>query len=570
MLAIEQRARAEAHRQTVERARILGGLGPRSELPPDPNQAHVLPPMAPGFQPYVGPGFQPPLQFQNHPPGEIPASVRNLITQERNRMNEVRLAAGRERDQMGRSQDTEMFQQTSSGRASPSIQPLPEHTTTHTRHHIGPNGERWQVTVNETTSFVGQQPHHNIHHHVPHNPANPVENLQSILRNADRILAARNLQNNMQQIAATGQPIMANSASLGHQQPGNNQGSASAAVPTLTTSTNSPAPSMPSTQPPNANIHGVAGATLIPANPGSIDPMVYLLSSPQGPRALLLSNSETFYTPRQPSRRRQNASPNNNQPQTPDARVNAAREMRDRMAQYQNELNARNLNGQNNQAIPAQPVAANAHVNAGAAAQRGPMIWLVVRLAVFVWFFTSGNSSWTRFLLMSALAVGVFVYNTGLLNGVAEQVWGPIRRHVEALIPLAGPVPPPPAAQNQPVEDGAAPARRPGEPDPAVVAARLIEQHRAANAGWLMTQIRRAEHAALLFLASLVPGVGERHIAAREAETAAALAERQRQIDAEAMATAAAQNEASAAENEDQQNSPQADEGQDVPPLVEV
>jgi hypothetical protein len=61
----------------------------------------------------------------------------------------------------------------------------------------------------------------------------------------------------------------------------------------------------------------------------------------------------------------------------------------------------------------------------------------------------------------------------------------------------------------------------------------LIEQRRQANnGGWLIAQIRRAEHSLLLFLASLVPGVGERHIAAREAEANAAEAERQRQIEA--------------------------------------
>ena len=76
--------------------------------------------------------------------------------------------------------------------------------------------------------------------------------------------------------------------------------------------------------------------------------------------------------------------------------------------------------------------------------------------------------------------------------------------------------------------------RRHGELDEAEVATRLLEQRRRADGGWLLTQIRRAEHAALLFVASLVPGVGERHIAAREAEANAAEAERQRQIEAAA------------------------------------
>jgi hypothetical protein len=81
--------------------------------------------------------------------------------------------------------------------------------------------------------------------------------------------------------------------------------------------------------------------------------------------------------------------------------------------------------------------------------------------------------------------------------------------------------------------------RRPGELDPAQVAAHLLERHRQANAGWLTTQIRRAEHSLLLFLASLVPGVGEAHVRAREQENAAIEEARQRQVAAAEAATAA-------------------------------
>ena len=192
------------------------------------------------------------------------------------------------------------------------------------------------------------------------------------------------------------------------------------------------------------------------------------------------------------------------------------------------------------------------HGNPGAgalAAQIWPTLWLIVRLAGFVWFFTSGNTSWSRWLMIVGLAIIVFIVNMGLFNGVAEEVWGPIRRHLENLIPLAGP-PRGDARAPAAAEAGVNQTRAPqGEPDPAQAAARLLEQRRQANGGWLMTQIRRAEHAMLLFLASLVPGVGERHIAAREAETAAAEAERQRaeeerqrQTDAAAAAEAALEN----------------------------
>lgn len=76
--------------------------------------------------------------------------------------------------------------------------------------------------------------------------------------------------------------------------------------------------------------------------------------------------------------------------------------------------------------------------------------------------------------------------------------------------------------------------RRAPEPDPAEAAARILAQRRQ-NPGWVFTQLRRAEHATVLFLASLIPGVGERHIAAREAEAT----ERQRQIEAAAAADTA-------------------------------
>jgi hypothetical protein len=51
---------------------------------------------------------------------------------------------------------------------------------------------------------------------------------------------------------------------------------------------------------------------------------------------------------------------------------------------------------------------------------------------------------------------------------------------------------------------------------PEEVAARLLEQRRGQDRGWLGAQARRIEHGALLFLASIVPGVSERIIAARE------------------------------------------------------
>jgi hypothetical protein len=181
------------------------------------------------------------------------------------------------------------------------------------------------------------------------------------------------------------------------------------------------------------------------------------------------------------------------------------------------------------------------------AAQLAPHIWLVVRLIGFVWFFTSGNPSWWRFCMITGLSVVFFFINTGLID------WAPIRRHLENLIPLAMPaVNPEGAAAGEPAAAGAGAGTgaRAGELDPQLVAQRLIEQRQRQNAGWFMSQVRRVEHATLLFLASLWPGVGERHVAAREEEDNT---RRRREEDAEAervAAEAAAQEAAQEAAGE--------------------
>ena len=135
--------------------------------------------------------------------------------------------------------------------------------------------------------------------------------------------------------------------------------------------------------------------------------------------------------------------------------------------------------------------------------------------------------------MITGLSVVFFFINTGLVN------WAPIRRHLENLIPLALPVANPEGAGAAPPAAAGAGAGTDGgtrELDPQRVAQRLMEQRQRQNAGWFMSQVRRVEHATLLFLASLWPGVGERHVAAREEEDQA---RRRREEVAEAERVAA-------------------------------
>lgn len=111
---------------------------------------------------------------------------------------------------------------------------------------------------------------------------------------------------------------------------------------------------------------------------------------------------------------------------------------------------------------------------------------------------------------------------------------------------------------------------RHAEPDPAQTAARLVPQRRGADDGWFRGHVRRVERASLLFLASIAPGVAERHIANLEAEARRVAREQREAEEAAANAASAAAAAASAAaSNEEgggqQENEGQAQDGEDRP-----
>lgn len=170
-----------------------------------------------------------------------------------------------------------------------------------------------------------------------------------------------------------------------------------------------------------------------------------------------------------------------------------------------------------------------------------PHLWLLIRLGLFVWWFTSSDTSWTRWFTIMSIATAVFLINTGLLNGVANNIFNPVRQHLDGLIPLApggnanreaGGNNPPAAGQAAAGgggdNDGERQAGQRGGPDPAQAAARLMAQRQQQNANWFVDQVRRLERAGLLFLASIAPGVAERHIAALEAQEQAERERRER------------------------------------------
>jgi hypothetical protein len=584
---ISQRLQA-LQRETVRLQQEMGNIEQRSR---------ALVSAHPGFF-NAGP---PPPQLP-----QIPQALQHLLQQGQ---NERASADGRHGVPSSGNETSagSVHRQTGSGRASPNIH-RPDHTTTYNREGIGPNGERWQVTVNESSSTfqIPQHPPFRQHDHPQVPGTNPaLDTLQALARTTDRLFAnqrtqpSQNVQhgsgggasNPVPSLATAGQ---ASQAQFPRVQPANSSNGAPAAVDSsLPPQIFNPVFNPYSVVRNSAPLLSLANDTrgFINDPPRSSEPMVYILSSPQGPQALLLHNSETYYSlPQVPThhtsssslppfpRRRRYESP------APDPAGYAQIEDRDpAVAPEFQDVAAHPLghndNGNQQDNQPLEPVGAP-HGNPGAGAlgaRIGPMIWLILRLAGFVWFFTAGNSSWPRFVMITALAIIVFIINTGIFNGIAEAMWGPVRRHVEALIPLAGPeaalVPAVNAAaipqqlQQVPVREGRAadgpgPRRRRGELDEVEVAARLIRQQREARGDWWLTQVRRIEHAALLFLASLVPGVGERHIAAREAAANAAEAERQREIEA---AEAAAVTENFQGDNPEAQSEQPEEESRDSP-----
>ncbi|KAF5873900.1 putative ubiquitin family protein [Botrytis fragariae] len=472
-----------------------------------------------------------------------------------------------------------------SGRSTPQPR-APDHSSTYTREGVGPNGERWQVTINETTTTVPAGAFRSPERHNPfrspergsyvQQPASPVAStgnpaldLQNYLRNVDRLRAPQAPS------AAPRSSSTPPSAQPGTQTPSSTPAPATTSAPSTPLTAMSPNPAASASLP---NLTPTPAASTSITSSQSVEPMVYILTSPSGPRALLINNSETFYTPRVSRTRPGNGVGGRDLIGLPEYRNRNAQRARIGRGNRQRA----------NEEVPAAdfPPIHNRAQRAGVpvALQLVNVLWLVIRLIGFVWFFTSGNSSWSRFLMMSGLAIVVFLINTGVLtgvfNGIAEQFWGPIRRHLENLIPLAGPDAALVPAVNAAVvpQNGAAEAnptaRLPhGQLDESQVAARILEQQRQRQAqpGWLITQIRRAEHAALLFVASLVPGVGERHIAARdnaarEAETAAAEAERRR-VEAETAENGTAEN--GSAENGELGVAEQANDGEHTERAVE-
>ena len=154
----------------------------------------------------------------------------------------------------------------------------------------------------------------------------------------------------------------------------------------------------------------------------------------------------------------------------------------------------------------------------------GGHLWLFIRLFGFVYFFTAGGS-YRRAILLGLCAFLVFIAQTGIFRPVLQHVWEPLRRHAVGLLPIG---------TNDQLErilrNDQVGYRIPPEQEPTVENAQRrileLEQRIRATETPFRSMLRRVERAIALFIASLVPGVGERHMAARGAAETLARHER--------------------------------------------
>lgn len=272
---------------------------------------------------------------------------------------------------------------------------------------------------------------------------------------------------------------------------------------------------------------------------------VYILSSPSGPQALLVSPSGMFSTTWNSLSSGNTGLPLILQHNNHTSNVNQPNNTNDGAAVGQPRI------------IPADGAQAPQQPQVQANEVRdllrlllplGGHIWLLVRLFGFVYFFTAGGSSRRAFFL-GGIAFLVFIAQAGIFRPFIRALWDPLRRHVEGLVVGNEENPHQPAALTNAPTAGAVNAQnRNREPTPQEAAGRLLQERDRRTAGTMREQLRGVERAVALFIGSLVPGFGERHIAARDAAEAVRQAEaREREEAARRAEEEATRREASAA-----------------------
>ena len=448
----------------------------------------------------------------------------------------------------------------------------------------GPNGEHWRMVIESTQTVThpphshrsllesnGQRPSDSLINHNSHSPASMLDrgnspqalgsqgtstggqpNSSSTNEQSQQLQLEQSLSSIESALAggtAPGEPIFESARTL-LQRMSNQQD-----FPINTTITMRSRLDNLSTQADHlrASLNSILMRVISEQHPVQRPPPtaspspIYLLSSPSGPHALLVSPSGMYTTPWQfpdlavPSPNpvlHQATIPTPTQPANPTREANVQQtainppQAAPEPQQQQREQQANQVGDLIRIILPL-----------------GGHVWLLVRLFGFVYFFTAGGGH-RRAILLGLCAFIVFIAQTGLFRPFLQSTWEPFRRHIENLLPLANNdrrlLPDAAVAGNNANLEGQGAQRANRIPTPQQAAQRLLRD------GSIMRQyLRRAERAVALFVASLVPGVGERHIAARDAaEAAIREQEREREREREAREQIQRENEENRERNE--------------------
>ena len=163
-------------------------------------------------------------------------------------------------------------------------------------------------------------------------------------------------------------------------------------------------------------------------------------------------------------------------------------------------------------------------------------LWLLVRLAIFGWFFFSSGRGYGRLLLLLGVGAVVYALNQGLLGRRVEGVVEGVRRHFGEVVEEA-------RGQRPIVQEDAVAAGGVGEGragggvgSPEEAARRMMVRNAQGQRRQIWNQIRRLERTIALAVASLWPGVGEavvRNAERQRREQEQRIEEERRQVEEE-------------------------------------
>jgi hypothetical protein len=216
---------------------------------------------------------------------------------------------------------------------------------------------------------------------------------------------------------------------------------------------------------------------------------IYLATHPDGRQSLILPPETTIRTSREISSFQSHAVP------APEAQVNP------------NAANAAAVHQAVRQALINQQQRRDP--NGAGLGRYVRRVWMFIRMYFFC-YMISDAGTWTRIFLVTCAVIVAVLSDTDIPQQLHGAIVVPVQRHLEGLAHMGGPADQSTQRPNQAGENRDNPAPQ-------------------GMLGEIIHFLRRAERSIVLLLASLVPGIGERQVEARNAAEAERVRQEQEQ-----------------------------------------